>query len=93
MKPKLKDLKDGVRKLNKFGKGEHAGAAVGTCDDKDGHLELNIACVQWEDAKDKDNEWCCVCYDNKKEEVHGDVVVNVKVNNDNIGNKGSTVEQ
>ena len=42
LKPELEHLQDGARKLNKFGKGEHAGAAVGSKkSDKDGDVELN----------------------------------------------------
>ena len=51
LKPKLKHLQDGVRKLNKFGKEEHAGAAVGAeKGNQNGDVELNLTCVQWEDA-------------------------------------------
>ena len=52
LKPKLKELKDSVKKLNKFGKGEHAGAAVGEGNKNDNaDVELNLACIQWEDAQ------------------------------------------
>ena len=80
-------MTDGVRKLNKFGKGEFAGASVD--DDNgnkgDGDVQLNLACINWEDAKDDDDEWCRVCYDTDEEDQqHGNVVVNVDINNDDI---------
>ena len=57
---------DGIWKINKFGKGEFAGTSVdnGKSSDKDDcDVELNLTCINWEDAKDKDDEWCRVCFD------------------------------
>ena len=40
--------------------GEFAGASVndGKKEKSDGDVEFNLACINWDDAKDKDDEWC-----------------------------------
>ena len=47
MKPELRQMSDGIRKLNKFGKGEFAGASVDDAKEgkSDGDVELNLACI------------------------------------------------
>ena len=97
MKPDLKQLKDGVHKLNMFGKGEHSGAAIGSegNNNKDVEVELNTTYIQWEDAKDEDDEWCHVCYDEEEKEGHGNklVVLDVEVNNDVAQGNKHALEQ
>ena len=85
LKPELKQMSDGIRKLNKFGKGEFAGALVddGKSNKGDGYVELNLACINCEDAKDKDDEWCRVCFDTDGEDKqHRNIVVNIDITND-----------
>ena len=83
-------MSDGIWKLNKFGKGEFAGASVddGKSSNKgDGDVELNLACINWEDAKDEDDEWCRVFLNTDEEdEQHGNIVVNVDIDNDVVRN-------
>ena len=44
---------------------------------------MNLACINWEDAKDEDDKWCRVCFDTDEEdEQHGNIVVSVDINND-----------
>ena len=72
-------MKEGVRKLNKSGRGERASAAVGD-DDDNGDVEINYMCIQCNTEQDILGLVC-----NEEEEVdHGvDVDVMADVNNYN----------